>query len=151
MWVGLELRELCSPSGQAEDGDTECVFRTRVSEPGQKRSDGKRLMGFVSYQRGHTSPRFSSWQSWEQVGTGQTHRVHLIKLINADEGLPLPLPSHPWISLQHTKSPDHPHIRAEGLWAAWQGSSGQTPAPLSPEPAPAFSCRFCKSPHSKLF
>lgn len=48
-------------------GDTEGVFRTRVSEPGMRRSYGKRLLGFVCW-RGHTSPRFSSWQSGEQIG-----------------------------------------------------------------------------------
>lgn len=106
MGVGLGLPWLCSPS---EDGDAECVFRTRVTEPGKRRSYGKRLTGFVSSQRGRTSPGSSSGQSWEQVGTGlhsgQTHRAHLIKLINAEEDLPLPLPSHPRVSLQHTKSP----------------------------------------------
>lgn len=61
----------------------------------------------MSYQKGHTSPHFSSWQSWEQTGIPleEAHRAHLIKLINAEEGLPLPLPSYPWVSLQHAESP----------------------------------------------
>lgn len=36
---------------------------------------------------------------------GATHRAHLIPLINAKEGLPLPLPSHLFHLPRHAKCP----------------------------------------------